>query len=259
MYFVEEKKIKISDFEIESIFCGLEEIKKNNKKKVVLFVPGGTGFELDKKNNLVTKLINNISKRGYLTIAYNGRGQGKSEGFRNSQLETYEDLVHIVKHVKESCSEYEELSIGLVGISVGGYGAIRIASSEKVIKSIITWGTLPSYKLAKKDGRTLEIIKKYWLKNPKRIQFEEYYEQYKCDDPIDYIQELTQPILFLGGGKDHKFFRNDEQKAFIKAAKNSRLKLLVEVPGISHQLTMNDEQFRLLTNLVTFWLNLTMN
>ena len=257
MYFIKEKKIKISDLQIESIFCGPEKIQRE-KIKIVIFVPGGTGFELNKKNDLVMRIINSISEQGYVAIAYNGRGQGKSEGFRNSQLETYEDLIKIIKYIRECYSEYEELSIGLVGISVGGYGAIKIASGEKIIKSIITWGTLPSYKLAKNDGRTYEIIKKYWLKNPKRIQFEEYFEQYKCDDPIDYIKELTQPILFLGGGADNKFFRHDEQKTFIKAAENSRLKLLIELPGVSHQLTMNDEQFHLLTNLIIFWFNLTM-
>jgi len=257
VYFIKEKKIKISDLQIESIFCGPEKIQRE-KIKIVIFVPGGTGFELNKKNDLIMRIINSISEQGYVAIAYNGRGQGKSEGFRNSQLETYEDLIKIIKYIRECYSEYEELSIGLVGISVGGYGAIKIASGEKIIKSIITWGTLPSYKLAKNDGRTYEIIKKYWLKNPKRIQFEEYFEQYKCDDPIDYIKELTQPILFLGGGADNKFFRHDEQKTFIKAAENSRLKLLIELPGVSHQLTMNDEQFHLLTNLIIFWFNLTM-
>lgn len=257
MYFIEEKKIKISDLQLESIFCGAEETQRE-KIKIIIFVPGGTGFELYKKHNLVMRIINNISKQGYLAIAYNGRGQGKSEGFRNSQLETHEDLIQTIKYIKELYSEYKEVSIGLVGISVGGYGAIKFAIGEKIIRSIITWGTLPSYKLAKNDGRTHEIIKKYWLSNPKRIQFEEYFEQYKCDDPIDYIKELTQPILFLGGGADDKFFRNDEQKAFIKAAENSRLKLLVELPGISHQPTMNDEQFHLLTNLIVFWFNMTM-
>jgi len=257
VYFIEEKKIKISDLQLESIFCGPEEAQREIIK-IIIFVPGGTGFELYKKSNLVMRIINNISKQGYLTIAYNGRGQGKSEGFRNSQLETYEDLIEIIKYIKKLYSEYEDVSIGLVGISVGGYGAIKFASGKKIVKSIITWGTLPSYKLAKNDSRTYEIIKKYWLKNPKRIQFEEYFKQYKCDDPIDYIKELTQPILFLGGGADNKFFRNDEQKTFIKAAENSRLKLLIELPGISHQLNMNDEQFHLLTNLIIFWFNLTM-
>ena len=229
---------------------------------LICLAPGGTGMtvdanEPDDRDSLV-EIARLLAAHGFYSFVYDGRGQGQSGGKRLKQKESSEDLDSAVNFVLHFLCNVPIKSVGLLGYSVGGVAAVNQATRNNKIGSLILWATLPSYKDARLDGRTLPILKYYWEKAGKPSAFENFCDGYGYENPIDLIHLIKQPILLIGGSKDHRYFQKAEQHKLLQFAHNVNKKLLIEVFGGGHYLKKSSPSFEIVVELMVSWFSATL-
>jgi len=73
-------------------------------------------------NKVVTTMERAFQALGYVTVAYNFRGVGKSEGEHNQGIGEQDDLVQVVKWAK---ARFNSTHLTLAGFSFGSYVALK--------------------------------------------------------------------------------------------------------------------------------------
>jgi dienelactone hydrolase len=222
----------------------------------IVIVPGGHGLlssggKGDCGHGL-EELARAFTRDGFLVVAYNGRGQGNSEGSRTGHEQYVQDLQVALAWMREQVDGVDPERIGLLGQSVGGMAAVVAATREKGIRSLILWGTLPRYSIAK-DNRIKRVLEDAWEKSGKEKALDEFVRDYDIINPIDYVSRLSQPILFAGGLKDSVFFVRDEQIDFLMAATNSPVTMRLEVSGETHRMHHAAPHFSAVARVFSAW------
>ncbi|VAW45873.1 Alpha/beta hydrolase [hydrothermal vent metagenome] len=113
---------------IEVRYAAANETTEQSQKLVVLSHPhplhGGT---MD--NKVVTTMARAFHRLGYITVAYNFRGVGKSEGKYDHGVGEQDDLMAVVAWEKQT---FNAEHLTLAGFSFGSYVSLRVAHSKKV-------------------------------------------------------------------------------------------------------------------------------
>jgi pimeloyl-ACP methyl ester carboxylesterase len=142
--------------------------------------------------------------------------------------------------------------IGFLGLSVGGMSAVMGARQHQEVRSLILWGTLPRYSVAKQD-RIRDVIESAWRASDRSLSQSEFFEAYDLIDPIDHVAQLSQPILFAGGLKDTTYFVRGEQAEFLAAATLSSTTMMLKVANESHKLHHSAAHFPALARIFSAW------
>lgn len=128
---------------------------REDKKGVVIICHPHPLHEGTMNNKVVTTLAQTFDQLGLKTVRFNFRGVGKSEGKYGETIGETEDLLALLKWVKQTLPNH---FIWLAGFSFGGYIAAKVAAQEK-ISQLIT--IAPGITLH--DFSTLKDVNCPWL------------------------------------------------------------------------------------------------
>lgn len=232
----------------------------------IVIIPGASGYKIPpKKTNGdidcgygLIEMSKIFCQYGFAVFAYNGRGQGNSEGTRTSQKETLEDAKVAIEFLLEKVDSIDPSRIGLFGPSIGGAGALYVASQKSIIRSVVVWGTPPSWTKAKEDGRLMHSVEKLWKKIGSTKTLEEFSKEYETVDPVHWLQEVRQPVLIAGGSEDSDYFKDEEQKQLVQGLKNATQVMYLKVHGFSHRLLHPSPLFVSFVQILIGWYRATL-
>lgn len=101
------------------------------RRPVVILIPG-----LDSTKEELQPVADYFLRRGLATIAVDGPGQGETESKLNIEA-AFEKPVGAVIDYIEQTGDLDGGRIGLYGISLGGYYALRAAAFERRIRAVV--------------------------------------------------------------------------------------------------------------------------
>jgi len=128
---------------------------KDLKKRVGIICHPHPQQQGTMSNKVVTTIAKAFDRLGLPTLRFNFRGVGKSEGEFGNTIGEREDLLAIMKWVKEVLPDHE---IWLAGFSFGSFIAASIANQEKVTQLLTIATTVNHY-----DFVSLTNIQCPWL------------------------------------------------------------------------------------------------
>lgn len=264
----EEKDVKIGkDF----VLPGKLTIPKGEGLfPVVIFVHGSGPNDMDETigpNKIFRDLAWGLSSLGIATLRYDKRTKVYPQEFSNYKdgftvmEEVIEDVLYAIEFVKTQ-EKIDKSKIFILGHSLGGMLAPRIASLSKDVKGIIImagptrpledliWDQINYIanldgKIDEKEKEQLELIKKEIekLKDPDLAQKYplsmnilgapvKYFLDLKNYDPVKTLSELNIPALIMQGERDYQVTMKDfEGWSILSNKENIILKLY---PKLNH-------------------------
>lgn len=191
---------------------------KNNKEQVLIIANGWT---MSKDSRFISEMANLFAKT-LDVIAFDFRGHGKSSGVYTFTSKEPEDLKSVVDYAK---TIYKK--IYLIGFSLGGAISIIYSADTESINRLIIVSAPHSF--AKINN--FKWIKDF-IKNPfKKYEFKICAKLrpspiiLKKIKPIDIVDKIKIPTLFIVGDSDTIIHPNDTESLFHKAKCEKKLKL----------------------------------
>lgn len=210
---------------------------------LVVLVPGaslaGVGEDGDVGLRGIAKALqaNNI-----VVFMYEGRGFGRSTGSRERQADTITDLnaalAFLEREVTGNCRRF-----GLLGLSVGGAGALKLATSNPKIGAVVCYGTLPSYSHWFAAERRQKVLEMQWRESKQNLSLDDYAAQYDPIDCFEFAREVLAPVFLAGGTLDADYFRWEEQLALANALTSAPSVCIQAFKGWSHSLNKDSPGF----------------
>ena len=131
--------------------------------------------------------IEELARRGYkvLTLDYTGCGEskGKCLGSLNAPTRDVIDLLNLLKIDKE---------IVLVGHSLGGFTALKVASLRKEITKVVVFAPIVTTKIMIYNASKSNFITKHVLKYERKVE-----KEYDRIDLPKYLGTTNDDILFI--------------------------------------------------------------
>lgn len=204
------------------ITCDNVKIAINHYKKateqIVIIAPGWTMS----KDSLFISEIAKLFAKFLDVISLDFRGHGKSSGIFTFTDKEFNDLEAVISYAKKNYSK-----VHLLGFSLGGATSIIHSSANNKIDKLITVSAPHSFKkinhyiwlkdFIKNPFKKYEI--KRWMKvRPNPIIIEK-------TRPIDIVDKICVPTLFIAGGSDTITNPDDTKSLFEKANCAKRFEL----------------------------------
>ena len=223
---------------------------KNGHNRVIVIVHG---FYNSKDATLLQNLKDNLLDT-YDVIMFDFRGHGKSSGLFTWTSKEAFDLKEILTYAKTKYS-----IIGLIGFSMGAATSINVLANEDAMDSLIAIST-PSnlrdieYQFWKldfkgdllytfgKEGRIGRGIRPgpFWLKKAK---------------PIDNVEKVKCPILYIHGEKDWVINYKHSQRLFEKTKSKKQINLIKNGTHAEYLIRDNPKE---MIKLITDWFATTL-
>ncbi|OSY88034.1 hypothetical protein WH52_08370 [Tenacibaculum holothuriorum] len=202
--------------------------KKEGKYPVIIFNRGGNrnygalSLTPQKNRYFLNPMFSKIANEGFIIIGCNYRGSGKSEGNDEFGGNDLNDVLNLIKVVKE-LPKADSTKIGMYGWSRGGMMTYLALTKTNQIKAAVTGGA-PSDKTIinrpkMEAGVYAQLIPNYW-KNKE--------EELKKRSAIYLVDKLPKnvPLLILHGDSDKR----------VTVANSIKLSKKLEEYKIPHQL-----------------------
>lgn len=192
---------------------------KNDKEEVVLVLPG---WCMTKDSNAFLKISEAFSN-DFDVLCIDFRGHGKSGGFYTFTALEENDLCSLISFAKEK--NYKK--IHLAGFSLGGMIALNYSYNHDSIDKIIAVSAPCDFskienKMYKKEAWG-ETFKKFELK--RFLSIRPSIIPYKKIKPIDIIDKIKQPTLFIAGKLDPTVCYWHSEKLYQKAVCEKKFEL----------------------------------
>ena len=137
-------------------------------------------------------------RRGLATLAFDGPGQGETQ-FEMLFRPDFENSIKAALDYLATRSEIDQNRIGIIGRSMGGCYAPKIAAIDSRIKALVAWGVMYHLRnLAEIAPHTVEGF--LYVSGTKSI--EEGLAFYECVDLAAYAPKIKCPTLIIHGGLD---------------------------------------------------------
>lgn len=209
----EELYLKTSD----SIKIAINHFKRN--KKEVLIIANGWTMSKDSK---FIKEMSKLFAKTFDVISFDFRGHGKSSGAYTFTSKEPEDLKSVVNYAKKSYRK-----IYLIGFSLGGAISIIHSANEEKLDRLIIVSAPHSFAKIKnfmwiKDFVT-NPFKKYELKIGLTLRPSPIIQ--KKVSPIDVVDKINIPTLFIAGDSDTIVHHEDTKSLFYKAKCEKKFEL----------------------------------
>ena len=172
--FVNSKRIEIHYF---FYYCD-----NHQENKIVLFCPGmGPGHVS------YLREIEELARRGYkvLTLDYVGCGESKGKCLGSLNAPT-RDVMDLLKHLNL------DKNIILVGHSLGGFTALKVASLIKDITKVVVLAPIVTTRIMIYNASKSNFITKHVLKYERKVE-----KEYDSIDLPKYLANTTDSIMFI--------------------------------------------------------------
>jgi pimeloyl-ACP methyl ester carboxylesterase len=192
---------------------------KSEHRELVIIAPG---WLMTKDSKSFLK-ISEIFAKHFDVLTLDFRGHGKSSGFYTFTARELEDIDVYVKFAKQN--GYEK--IYLLGFSLGAALVLIYASKSNLIDKVIAVSA-PS-EFGKIENQMWK--KEAWLETLKKFEWRRFFSIRLCPiplkkiKPIDIIQNISVPTLFIAGEKDPTVHSWHTEKLFAKARCDKKYKL----------------------------------
>jgi dienelactone hydrolase len=161
---------------------------------VLLMIPG-----LDSVKEELQATADHFLRRGIATLAIDGPGQGETEFARDIEP-AYEKPAGAAIDWLESREDVDSARIGVYGVSLGGYYAVRIAAMEPRVRATIELAG--TYSLAEHWDKRSVVSRDAFIKRSGARDEADARERAKLIDMQGLGPRITRPILILHGKRD---------------------------------------------------------
>ena len=207
--------------EIKYFYYYYENYKQD---KIILFLPG-----LGPGHVSYLREINLLAERGYrvLTIDYTGCGESKGEYLAslNNPPRDVMELLNLLKLKEE---------IVLIGHSLGGYTALKVASLCEDIKKVVVFAPLINIRPLIYNASKSKLITHYVLKYERKVG-----KEYDEIDLPKFLQTTTKDIFFIQS-EDDPIVPYSSSLKVAEETHNSHIKTL-RLNGRRHNPNYTDE------------------
>lgn len=161
---------------------------------VLLMIPG-----LDSVKEELQATADHFLRRGIATLAIDGPGQGETEFARNIDP-AYEKPAGAAIDWLEGRDDVDAARIGVYGVSLGGYYAVRVAATEPRVRATIELAG--TYSLASHWDKRSVVSRDAFIKRSGARDEADAREHAKLIDMQGLGPSILQPILILHGKRD---------------------------------------------------------
>ena len=218
---------------------------QNNFDSVVILAPG---WFMTKESKSFVEMSKEFSKYTDV-LAMDFRGHGKSSGFYTFTSKEINDISTVINYSKE---KYKK--IYLVGFSLGGAIVLIAGARYKFINKIISIS--PPTNFNKIENHVWK--KEAWLPTLQKCELKRWISirpslnlTCKKINPIDIVDKITCPTLFLAGEKDPTVGNWHTEELFKKAVCKKGYELFKNGCHAEDLFIQNREKF---IKLCTNWL-----
>ena len=191
---------------------------KKNKDEILIIAAGWT---MSKNSLFIQEIAKDFSEE-FDVISFDFRGHGKSSGLYTFTVEEQKDLKTIIDYAKK---DYKK--VYLIGFSLGGAISIIYNSTGNNVDNLIIVSAPHSFETIKHFGWLKDFIKnpfnKYEIKQWIKLRISPLIK--KKVKPIEVVDKIKIPTLFIAGESDNIIPPEDTKKLFEKAACKKHFKL----------------------------------
>ena len=191
----------------------------NASDEVVIIAPG---WCMTKDSKAFSKISEMFAQK-YDVLCFDFRGHGKSSGAFTFTAKELRDIDAVIKFAKSK--NYKK--IHLAGFSLGGSIVLLCAAENKDVSSVIA--VSPPSDFSKIENRMwkkaawYETLKKFELDRFLSLRF--YLLPLKKKKPIDFVDKITVPTLFIAGENDPTVYPWHTKKLYDNAVCKKDFKL----------------------------------
>lgn len=219
----------------DKIKIALNHYKKDGKHAIVI-APGWTMSKDSKFIVEIAKLFSDFSD----VISFDFRGHNKSSGAFTFTGKESKDLATVINYAKNHYTK-----IYLVGFSLGGATSIIYSAGNKDIDKLITVSPPHSFKKIKHYGWLVDFIKnpfgKYEFRICKTLRPSPIIV--KKTRPIDVVDKIIAPTLFIAGGLDPITPNEDTKSLYEKAICQKKFELFKNCNHAEDLICQDKEKF----------------
>jgi dienelactone hydrolase len=161
---------------------------------VLLMIPG-----LDSVKEELQATADHFLRRGIATLAIDGPGQGETEFARNIEP-AYEKPAGAVIDWLEGRNDVDAARVGVYGVSLGGYYAVRVAAMEPRVRATIELAG--TYSLAAFWDKRSVVSRDAFIKRSGARDEADARERARLINMEGLGPRISQPILILHGKRD---------------------------------------------------------
>ncbi len=184
-------------------------------------------------------LARKFSEVGFVTLIFNFRGTGRSEGNLDI-LGWAEDLARALD-LLSSFREVNQKEISVFGFSAGAAVAIYVAAQDRRVARVISGACPAEFDFLFQTASVTEVIKRF--RNIGIIRdtnfppsLSEWLKGFDQISPVRWISRISpRPILILHGDKDEVVPLTQAQRLYEAAGKP---KEMIVIPGAGHRLRL---------------------
>lgn len=191
---------------------------KNDKEQVLIIANGWT---MSKDSNFISEMANLFAKT-FDVISFDFRGHNKSSGIYTFTSKEPQDLESVVSYAKNIYKK-----IYLIGFSLGGAISIIYSADTEDINRLIIVSAPHSFKKINSFMWIKDFIKNPFKKYELRIcrKLRPSPIMFKKINPIDVVDKIKVPTLFIIGDSDTIIHPYDTKSLFDKAKCEKKLEL----------------------------------
>ena len=183
---------------------------KGGFDSVIVIAPG---WCMTKDSKAFFEMEKEFSKE-FDIISLDFRGHGRSKGFYTFGAKEEKDLDAVFDFIKNK--NYK--NVYLMGFSLGGMVSILYAAKNKIDKLVVISAPCDFNKIENKMYK-----KEAWLETFKKFELKRFLSirpsiiPHKKEKPIDYIDKINIPVLFITGKKDPTVYFWHTEELYKKA------------------------------------------
>lgn len=209
---------------------------KNDKEQVLIIANGWT---MSKDSSFISEMANRFAKT-FDVISFDFRGHGKSSGIYTFTRKESEDLKSVVNYAKNIYKK-----IYLIGFSLGGAISIIYSAGTENINRLIIVSAPHSFEKINNFMWIKDFIKnpfkKYELRICAKLRSSPIIQ--KKIKPIDIVDRIKVPTLFIVGDSDTIVPPDDTKSLFYKAKCEKKFELFENCHHAEDLLYQEKEKF----------------
>lgn len=219
------------------------------KRPAILFCHGFEGNKCG-RHRVYVALAQELAKRGFVSLRFDYRGSGDSEGdFKDVTLEgEVSDALKAIDFLAND-DQVDRSRICLFGRSLGSVVAMQAAAQRQTIKSIVLWAPIYSTAFWKdmwqnsRSNALTESEKKEMARFGSNIPNMTFLSQFFSVDIGKELHKLSEvPLLLVHGEKD-SIVKVEQSELYQKARQEANgLTSFIRLPNTEHDFSYLEEQ-----------------